>query len=118
MNGMGRMFSYEQSYLYSPGGDRCIRLSLCEREVMGTLVEHPGWIVTHSIMEDRLFDVGYAGENRKTYISRLRHKLIRMGWPSNIIETIPLLGTRLNTQALCNLASPETVTVVYEPSPV
>lgn len=112
------MFSYEESYLYSPCGCQSIRLSLCEREVMGALASHPGWVVTHPVMEERLLDAGYAGENRKAYVSRLRRKLLRLGWPPNIIETIPLLGTRLNTQALCHRPSPATITVVYEPSPV
>lgn len=73
-----------------------LRLTKTEWALLETLSEHPGKLLTHQWLLDRVWGAGYAGEVEvlRVFVSQLRRKIERDPGRPGIIGTDPGIGYR------------------------
>ncbi|MBY5162659.1 response regulator [Salsipaludibacter albus] len=78
-------------------GRRDVDLTDTEYRVLVALAEHPGRVLTHTMLLDRVWGPGYARDLHylRVYVSRLRRKLEHDPSAPELIVTVPRAGYRL-----------------------
>ena len=69
-----------------------------EFDILSSLAEHPGWVVSAEQLCSAGEDDDYSAESVSVLVSRLRHKLARVG-ASDAVETVRGFGYRLRVSS-------------------
>ncbi|RDI64650.1 response regulator transcription factor [Nocardia pseudobrasiliensis] len=94
----------EQGLVLSPGGGRVYRgaeelhLTLTEFRLLCELADTPGWVLSRSVLLQKIWDQGFFGDERivDVHVRRLRTKIERDPSDPRIVVTVRGLGYRLD----------------------